>query len=295
MSEKRTLFISIWVTLIFAIFGIVWGTFTDSGMIIFDGIYSGISLCLSYISVVVLKQVENAEDDRFPFGRAHFEPMLVLFKSLALIGTCFYSAVNSFAVLLAGGRYVAPDMGILYSLISTLGCLSVTLLLHAKNNKLKSGIVAIERKQWLGDFLLSTGVLAGFTTSFFLQDTRYSGWISYADPLMVVVFSTLFIFLILSGLGEPLRQLMFYRAKPKDIRHIEDAVQLIANEIGAKPKTHVVLVGRELDVEVNFLMQEGSFSVKQMDNIRNRLAEKASQISRMHWINVSFTAQEKWL
>ena len=283
------------MAVLFAAFGVIWGVLADSGMIIFDGIYSGISVGLSSLSVIVLKQVESGENERFPFGRAHFEPILVFFKSLVLIGTCVYSATNSFAELVGEGRYVEPDMGIVYSLISTVGCLAVAVILHVKNIQMESDIVGVERNQWVGDFILSFGVLVGFVVSFLLKGTDYSHLMPYADPLMVVIFSSIFIVMIMGSLGNPVRQLLLYRAKARGIKPIQDLVQEIAREIDARPKLHIVCVGREICVEANFLVGERAFSVVEMDEVRNRLEEKALKIRQRNRINVSFTQQEKWL
>lgn len=295
MTEKGTLYLSILVTAFFALFGIVWGVLTDSGMIIFDGICSGISLCLTFLSVLVLNQVDVQEDERFPFGRARFEPLLVLFKSITLIGACSYSATNSFSELLSGGRYVEPDKAIFYSLICTVGCFVVAVALHLQNNKLQSGIVGIERNEWFGDFLLSLGVLVGFTISYFLEDSSYAYLTPFADPMMVVVFSTLFIALLCRGIGEPLRQLLFYRADPVVVRPIEEEIHNIARRFNIQPTAHIVQTGRELNIEANFLVGTRAFSVEEMDEIRNILADTATKMGMKHWINVNFTKQQKWL
>jgi predicted Co/Zn/Cd cation transporter (cation efflux family) len=100
MEERKVLLVSIWATLFFAVLGVVFGVLSESSIIIFDGVYSLVSLGLSLLSLLVLKQLESgAKDHRFPFGKAHFEPLLIIFKSIALIGMCLYSSMNALVIL----------------------------------------------------------------------------------------------------------------------------------------------------------------------------------------------------
>ena len=51
-SEKNTLMLSAFGALFFAILGVVWGIVIDSSMIVFDGLYSLISLFLSILAIL---------------------------------------------------------------------------------------------------------------------------------------------------------------------------------------------------------------------------------------------------
>lgn len=45
--------------------GISWGLAIHSGVILFDGIYSGFSIILSMMSIVALRMLGQSEDDNF--------------------------------------------------------------------------------------------------------------------------------------------------------------------------------------------------------------------------------------
>ncbi len=296
MTERKILLVSIWTAALFALLGIVWGVVADSGMIIFDGIYSLLSVGLSILSLLVLKQVQaNHEDERFPFGKAHFEPLLIVFKSLMLIGMCTFSATNSFSELLAGGRNVSPGYALIYAFVSTIGCLLVTVLIQNKNKILASSLLQAERNQWLGDTLLSVGVLVGFSAAYALQDSELSWLVPYTDPGMVVLASSVFILLPLKSFIAAAREMIFYQMDEESMAPVKKEVVSIASELEAEYKLRMVSTGRELIIEVNFLVANGSFTVNEMDKIRHRVAAVAKKMKKHHWINASFTREPLWL
>jgi predicted Co/Zn/Cd cation transporter (cation efflux family) len=51
-------------------------------------------------------------------------------------------------------------------------------------------------------------------------------------------------------------------------------------------------VGREVFLEVNFLINNQSLSVNQMDEIRNKIKDA---MEGEVWLNVNFTTEEIWL
>jgi len=195
MVEGKVLQISILATAFFALLGVVFGVISESSIIIFDGVYSLISVGLSTLSLLVLKHVESEKDDqRFPFGKAHFEPLLIVFKSLTLIGMCLFSATIAVSDLMSGGREISPGPAIIYAIISTVGCILVTIYIQRKNTICDSNLLSAEKNQWLGDSLLSLGVLLGFTAAYTLKNSDFAWIVPYADPGMVVIASILFIF-----------------------------------------------------------------------------------------------------
>ncbi len=296
MSEKNILLTSVYSTILFAVLGITWGVLADSGMIIFDGIYSLISVGLSILSLMVLKQVQQSADDkRFPFGKAHFEPLLVIFKSLMLLGMCLFSALNATSELLGGGREVAAGPAVIYAIICTLGCLIMSILLHHGCRENESNLLRAERNQWYGDTLLSAGVLLGFSATFLMQETAHAWLTPYADPSMVIIASCTFVIFPVKSLTAGFREILFFRVDDELLAPINQEARLIADELDADYKLRMINLGRELDIELNFLMADRSLSVSQMDEIRNRLAAAAKEIKDQHWININFTKEKSWV
>jgi len=64
-SERSLLLFSLWMGVMFTGLGISWGLAIHSGVILFDGIYSGFSIILSMMSIVALRMLGQSEDDNF--------------------------------------------------------------------------------------------------------------------------------------------------------------------------------------------------------------------------------------
>ncbi|RNA69290.1 cation transporter [Alteribacter keqinensis] len=67
-NEKRVLKVSVYGALIYAIVAIVWGIAGNSQMILFDGLYSLISVALSFFSLLSAAYIQKTDFKRFPFG-----------------------------------------------------------------------------------------------------------------------------------------------------------------------------------------------------------------------------------
>ena len=113
---------SVYAALFFAVLGIVWGLTINSSVIIFDGLYSSVSVLLSSLSLLVARQLDQADDHRFQFGRAILEPLVIALKSIGITLMCTYALVTAIDNLLRGGVEVSAGLGMVYAFISTLAC-----------------------------------------------------------------------------------------------------------------------------------------------------------------------------
>src|SRR5690554_3247863 len=115
--ESQLLSLSVLASLVFTILGIGIGMVTGSSVVLFDGFYSGISLLLSYLSLIAAKMVNSETDDnpRFPYGLSAIEPFLVGVKYLTLIFLCIYSAFSAMFDIASGGSDVNIDIVLVYS------------------------------------------------------------------------------------------------------------------------------------------------------------------------------------
>ena len=297
MKERSILLVSIGVAVGFSVFGVSFGIISKSSMITFDGIYSLLSVGLSYLSLVTLQQVESIKEDRrFPFGKAHFEPILILFKSVALIGMCLVSAANALSDIYSGGREVSTTPAIVYATISTIGTLIITQLIAINNADGKSALLKAERNEWLGDAMLSFLVLVGFIVIVLLDGTNYARFVPYIDPAMVLLASSFFIFIPLRSLIASGRE-MLYLGVDEDLQAPVDLIaKSVAKKYNAEYKLRMTLSGREVSIELNFLVPPSvSLSVEDMDELRRDLYVTASQLTERCWLNIGYTSKGSWL
>src|SRR5262245_55586933 len=120
--EQKTLRISITVTLLLAILGVVFGLVSGSGSIVFDGVYSTVDAAMSGLALFVSRLLTRRGSERFQFGYSHFEPLVAAFNGSVLLLLCFYAFLDSIASFLNGGRIVAFGPAAVYAIIVCIVC-----------------------------------------------------------------------------------------------------------------------------------------------------------------------------
>ncbi|WP_018873756.1 cation diffusion facilitator family transporter [Thioalkalivibrio sp. ALJ16] len=215
--EKTALYLSATMAGMFALGGIVWGLWVNSLVILFDGAYSLVSLVLSLLSVYAARVVRRPANQRFPFGRAAIEPLVITVKGLTIALVSLLSIALALHGLLTGGRVVETGMAMLFAAISAVACVVVWGYLRWVQVRTPGGLVSAERRQWLMDTLLSAAVLAGFGLAVLLERTAFSEYAVYADPVMVLLVAGYFIGVPLKMTLEAVRELVL-AAPPAELR-----------------------------------------------------------------------------
>lgn len=296
-SEKNMLALSAIGALFFAVLGVAWGIIIDSSMIIFDGLYSLISLFLSVLAICVTRYINKSDFEKFPFGKWVLEPITVVFNSIVLTIMCVINFVNSAKEILAGGKVVDADLALGYSIISILGCLLVYRILAKNNKEVASGIVGAEINQWLMDTLVSVAVLVGFLICIILNKTSLAYFSKYIDPLMVLITSSIFIKVPVTTLIKNFKEIL-NRNADKDINdEIYTIVKDVEKEYNFEDSiTRVSKIGKELRIEIDFVFNEKSKlnKLEEMDNVREYVYSNISNIKLDKWLNVNFTGDKKW-
>lgn len=112
---------------------------------------------------------------------------------------------------------------------------------------------------------------------------------------MVACFASLFVILPIKNAVGAVKEILLYRVDEQEILPITREAAQIAQELGAEYKLHVTTLGRQVDVECNFLLQDRPFTIAEMDAIRTRLAQAALAVREKHWVNVNFTQRAEEL
>lgn len=296
-KETNLLKISALGALFFAVLGIAWGWAIESEMILFDGIYSLISLGLSILSVVGSNYINKKEEDKYPFGKRMIEPVIIIIKSLAIFFMCIYSLGGGIIDILSGGNEVQYGSALIYALISTLGCGIAYTFLKKKGKKIKSNLLFVEGNQWLMDTLLSFGVLLGFLVANLLKNTELAWFNKYVDPSMVVICSTIFLKMPIKALIQAFKELVEFKADDNLTLEIKEVINNIEEKYNFQESiTRVSKSGRNLRIEIDFIYNDSSEISKldDMDDLREKIFESLKHITYEKWLNVSFTKDKKW-
>jgi len=185
-QEKNLLRLSFWAAGFFVILAFGFAYLSDSGAILFDGIYSLIAFFMALLTLKVADLVELPDDDRFHFGYTAIEPTLNLFKALIIIASCLYAVISSVSSLLSGGIAAEYDVGIIYGAIATFCCLSISVFMRIQSRHLRSDLVAVDSHTWLVDGILSASILLGFLIAYFFEHNGLAHWSPYVDPVLLI-------------------------------------------------------------------------------------------------------------
>lgn len=296
MNDARTLLVSVWASVAFAVVSLVWGLAVDSRLILFDGLYSFASVGLSLLGVWALRAARRGPDDRFPWGREIYEPVAIVVKAAALGGLCVYALAGAIGDLLAGGRDVDTGWALVYAVVATVGGVAVSLYMRRKARG-GSDLVRAEAAEWWGDALLSVGVLVGFAAAWGLTLGGRDDVARYVDPAMVALISAAFLVVPARLLTAALREVL--TMSPPALREeLLACVEDVRRERGfAESFLRVSKVGSRLDVEVDFVVTPDSTAqtVIDFDAVRADLRDRFLAVGQDPSVSVGFTADRSWV
>jgi cation diffusion facilitator family transporter len=295
-SDARTLLLSVWASAGFAVLALVWGLALDSQLILFDGLYSFASVGLSLLAVLALRTADKGADERYPWGREAWEPLTIVVKAATLGGLCVYALVGGVADILRGGRDVDAGWALAYAAVASVGCVVVAWLLR-RRARTGSGLVKAEAAEWIGDALLSVGVLVGFAVALILDRAGRSDLARFVDPVMVSVISAAFLRVPARLIAEGFRELLTMSPTAPILDRIRDAVDAVEREYGfAESFLRASKVGGRLDVEIDYVVDDRSKAqtVRQFDEVRADLERRMTSLGLAASMSVGFTADRRW-
>ncbi|MEH6605603.1 MAG: cation diffusion facilitator family transporter [Pseudomonadales bacterium] len=271
-NEQRALVFSLYGVVFFVVLALGFALLTGSDAILFDGIYSMIAFCMALLTLKVAKLAERPDDEQFHFGYTSIEPTLNLFKSLIVIVSCSFAAVEALKRLLAGGNPAEYGWAVVYGAIATVGCFLVAWLMKRASENYSSDLVRVESKTWFIDGLLSGSVLLGFIGAWWLEQSPWSEYAPLIDPILLIA-------LVLMALPIPAKIMIdsfkeVISMAPQE--HIVDDIERrLLESLQQVSVDHVEFRvskrGRNTYVLVHVVVADdfGIQSISQLDDIRN--------------------------
>lgn len=295
---ERLLRWSLYGAIVFAVVAVIWGLVAGSRMILFDGLFSLVSVVLSGLSLVAYRAVERGPDADYPYGREALGSLVLVVKGVA-IGVLCVAALGSAALdLLSGGRDVELGAGVLYALVATLGCGAMVLVLRrgSRRSSGPSGLLDAEVAEWSLDTLLSAAVLFGFLGALALGRAGRGDLAAYVDPLMVAVLAAAFLVLPVRLIRDGLQGTL--AAAPDDaIRsEVEQAVADAAAAAGASGSSaNIATFGERIDVTVTLRFDPDTtpMTLPELDEVRGDLDARLRSLSHPLLVTVAFTADPR--
>ncbi|BFM15670.1 cation transporter [Maricurvus nonylphenolicus] len=299
--EQRAIKFSILGAAAFAAIGLIYGFYTHSQSILFDGVYSCISLVMSGLTLWVSKLVVRPDDERFQYGYTHLEPLLNVIKAVIISATCLYALTEGVSSLLDGGRVIDLSAAITYACISTFGTLLFGSVIYFYAEKVNSKLAKIDAIDWLFDCLLSSGILAGFVIAYLIRESSMGEYIPYLDPVLVILLTALFLPIPIRIFRDNIREVLVLAPSKALQQQLRECVTKSIKSMGLEVcHLRMAKIGREFNLNVYVMVKDrlDTGNVAGLDEIRQRIADDLKDIdtdSSSMWLEVMFTNDEKWV
>ena len=275
--ERRALRLTLWGNAAIALLGIVFAIKTRSEAIFLDGLFSGIHLMISLLSLYIARLIQRPGDQEYPFGYALFEPFLNMGKGLAIVLVALFALFSAVMALLDGGRAIEAGVALWYALIASAGCLIMAVMQRRFAKESGSPILELDFKNWLIDGVISGAVALAFGLILLLKNTPWQTFIPYADPILVLLLVLVVLPLPLQTVVKNGAQMMGRAPEGEQSARVEE---IVANALEAVPHQsyHVrqTNMGRLLYVQVYLcvsLSQEESYGAGEVDGVRSLIYE----------------------
>jgi len=276
----------------FALGGLALGLIVGSLVIVFDGVYSLVSLLLTLLSLAALKYINRPSDSNFPFGRAIIEPIVIAFKATVILLVVGYSLYSAVGALMTGGREVDASIATIFGALNVLGCGYAWWYIANKSKSFSSGLIEAESKQWQMDTLLSVAVTAGFIAAWLITLSPYTELAVYADPMMMVLMSFYFIKVPFDMLKQAMRELLMMSANKEICEKVDENVIAVDKEAQQDLELKgVTKVGQELRINVDIHPNnQGIIAVNDIEKTRRLLKRRLSKMPYELKLNLSIAS-----
>lgn len=296
--EQRALLVSVLGVLAVAFGSVVWGLVIGSDIVILNGIFSLLSAVSGVLSLLAARLVARPEDQRFPFGYAHVEPVVHAVNGALMLLMCVYAALNGIEGVRHGGHPTDAEGVIVFALVTALFCLGVGAWEWVLARRVGSQLMLNDAKEWLMDAAFSVVTFLGFAVLPLLPEPQRSLWARYADPAMVTVLALVFLPVPIDILRQSLREVL-RMAAPDDA--LVQRIEQVLAEVGARhdvvrARHHVVRTGRMVFVEIDFVVGPAFTAqrIAQQDALREEIRAAIGLSLDEAWLTVSFVEDPRW-
>ena len=206
------------------------------------------------------------------------------------------AAVGGILDIVHGGREVAVGSAVVYAAVATLGGLAVTLVLRRATRD-GSDLVRAETAEWLGDTLLSVGVLIGFLVAYALVAAGRSDLAAYVDPGMVTLVSLAFLWVPIKLIISSLREILSMAPEAEVLDQLRACIADVEERYAfSESLLRASKVGNRMDIEIDFVVGAESAvrTIADSDTVRQDLHERLAALGYDRSVVVAFTADRRW-
>ena len=297
-AEQRILRLSIGVTVVVSLFGVVFGLLSGSLSIVFDGVFAAIDAAMSGLALFVSRLVSREASNRqFQFGYWHIEPMVLAFNGGTLMLLCFYAFINAVDSFLAGGRALAFDWAIAYAAIVCAVCFGMFFYERHLNRRIASDFVRLDAQSWLMSASITSALLVAFAAAIAMQGTRFEALTPYADPVVLAVLTLGLVFVPIRTVRKALSEILLITPPELDAQVRRVMQEVVAKYDFRSFTSYVAKVGRAQFIEIHIAVTPDwpLTSIAAADSIRREIGDAIGGEGPQRWITIDFTADPRWL
>ena len=292
--EQKVLKISIAVTFLLAVGGLVFGLLSGSLAIVFDGMFNMVDTTMAMLALFVARLLTSEGSRRFQYGYWHVEPIVLVFNGSVLILLCAYALINAIGSLLSGGRELDFDSAFIFTLLMSVLSIGMYIYIKHKNKTINSEFLRLDVQSWLISAAISTSLLVAFGIASFIEETHFTYITPYIDPLILVIVTAGLIFVPMATVRDAMSDLFLIAPHGLDEK-VRGFLEELISEKGFKTfSSYVAKIGRAQFIEIHIVLPLGYpiSGVESLDIIRREIEAFIRKDDQRLWLTIAFTTDE---
>lgn len=305
-TEQGILRVSIGVTVLVAIFGIVFGLLSHSSSIAFDGVYALADASMSGLALIVSNLIASYTSstalagrrlrERFTMGFWHLEPIVLGLNGTLLMGVSIYALINAIGSLVSGGRKLDFGFAIVYAVVTLVACVVMAVVETRANRTLRSDFVALDAKAWVMAGGITAALLIAFLIGYAVEGSALV-WISpYIDPAVLALICIVITPLPVATVKQALSEILL--VTPDELKQqVDAAAQAAVKKHGfLSYRAYAAKVGRAKQIELYFIVPRGwpAKTIEEWDLIRDEIGDVIGDEGPDRWLTIAFTTDVEW-
>ncbi len=304
-TEQGVLRISIIVTFVLAVIGIVFGLLSGSFAIVFDGVYALTDATMTIVALLVANLIASSTAvgsaksklvKHFTMGFWHLEPMVLGLNGIMLSGAAVYALINAIGSIMSGGRELNFDQAIIYAVVTLAVTIGMAIYGHRANRTIQSDFVALDAKAWVMSASLTAALFLAFVFGYLVQGTSLEWTSPYVDPVVLAVVCVIIIPIPLGTIKQALADILL--VTPADLkRHVDHVAEETVKRHGFLDyRAYVARVGRGRQIELFFIVPSDwpARRLQEWDLIRDEVGEALGDEGPDRWLTIAFTTDPEW-
>lgn len=251
--------------------------FSKSEAILSDALESFINIATSFFALYSLFYASKLKDADHPYGHGKIEYLAVGFEGALIFGTGIYIIINAVKHFYQPHALQNVDMGIVLTMVSTLGMWWMSRYLRKKGDENNSAILKADGQHFKADAITSGGLILG------LFAYRFTGW-AWIDPALAILFALHIMGSGITLLRESINHLLD-KADMETIENITTSLQQYREEswidihnLRLQKFGHYLHVDCHLTLPFYYQLDEVHEQIKKLESVLNRDVENQVEV-----------------